>query len=72
MDSSRIGSIKAILPVVAYIEPMLYVDIRLKAPTLGEDPAVIQKILAHLNDNLTSVAAGLLPDCRDPPMRVLV
>jgi hypothetical protein len=31
----RIGSIKAILPVVAYIEPMLYVGIRLKAPTPG-------------------------------------
>jgi hypothetical protein len=34
-NQRRIGSIKAILPVVAYIEPMLYVDIRLKAPTPG-------------------------------------
>jgi hypothetical protein len=32
-----------------------------------EDPAVIRKILAHFNDNVTSVAAGLLPDCRGPP-----
>ena len=29
-----------------------------------EDPAVIQKILAHLDDNITSVATTLLPDCR--------
>jgi len=31
-----------------------------------EDPAVIQKILAHLDDNATSTAA-LLPDCRASP-----
>ena len=31
-----------------------------------EDPTVIQKILAHLDDNATSTAA-LLPDCRAPP-----
>jgi hypothetical protein len=37
-----------------------------------EDPAVISKILAHLNDNVTSVAAGLLPDCRGPPITLLV
>ena len=56
---------------------------RLKAPTLGEtcsecggdvkiiacieDPAVIQKILVHLDGNATSAATGLLPDCRSPP-----
>jgi hypothetical protein len=32
-----------------------------------EDPAVIQKILAHLNDNATSEATALLPDCRASP-----
>jgi hypothetical protein len=32
-----------------------------------EDPAVIQKILAHLDDNATSAASGLLPECRAPP-----
>ena len=32
-----------------------------------EDPAVIQKILAHLDDNATSAATGLLPDCRASP-----
>ena len=37
-----------------------------------EDPAVIHKILAHLNDNVTSFAAGLLPECRAPPMRLLI
>ena len=29
-----------------------------------EDPAVIQKILAHLDDNATFATTGLLPDCR--------
>jgi len=36
-----------------------------------EDPEVIQKILTHLEDNATSAATGLLPDCRaspSPPM----
>ena len=32
-----------------------------------EDPAVIQKILAHLEDNATSAATALLPDCRASP-----
>lgn len=32
-----------------------------------EDPAVIQKILAHIDDNVTSAAATLLPDCRASP-----
>jgi len=32
-----------------------------------EDPAVIQKILAHLDDNATSAASGLLLECRAPP-----
>ena len=32
-----------------------------------EDPAVIQKILAHVNDNATSAATALLPDCRASP-----
>jgi ribosomal protein S27E len=32
-----------------------------------EDPAVIQKILAHLDDNATSAATVLLPDCRASP-----
>jgi hypothetical protein len=29
-----------------------------------EDPVVIKKILAHLDDNATSLATALLPDCR--------
>lgn len=32
-----------------------------------EDPAVIQKILAHLDDGATSVTSELLPKCRAPP-----
>jgi hypothetical protein len=32
-----------------------------------EDPVVIQKILAHLDDNATFAAAELLPDCRASP-----
>jgi hypothetical protein len=32
-----------------------------------EDPTVIQKILAHLDDNATSAATALLPDCRASP-----
>jgi hypothetical protein len=32
-----------------------------------EDPAVIQKILAHLGGKVTSAATGLLPDCRASP-----
>jgi hypothetical protein len=56
---------------------------RLRAPTFGEtcsecggdvriiasikDPAVIQKILAHLDDNAISAITALLPDCRASP-----
>jgi hypothetical protein len=29
-----------------------------------EDPTVIQKILAHPDDNATSAVTALLPDCR--------
>jgi hypothetical protein len=32
-----------------------------------EDPTVIQKILAHLDDNATSAATALLPDWRATP-----
>jgi hypothetical protein len=32
-----------------------------------EDPAVIQKTLAHLDDNAISAATALLPDCRASP-----
>ena len=32
-----------------------------------EDPAVIRRILAHLDDNATSAATALLPDCRASP-----
>jgi len=32
-----------------------------------EDPAVIQKILAHLGDMASSAATALLPDCRASP-----
>jgi hypothetical protein len=32
-----------------------------------EDPAVIQKILAHLDDNVRSAATAMLPDCRASP-----
>jgi len=40
-------------------------DVRIIASI--EDPAVIQKILAHLDDNTTSAAPALLPDCRASP-----
>jgi len=32
-----------------------------------EDPAVIKKILAHLDNTISSVATALLPDCRASP-----
>lgn len=32
-----------------------------------EDPAVIAKILAHLNEKTSSAGTGLLPQCRAPP-----
>ena len=37
-----------------------------------EDPTVIRKILAHLNDNVSSVAPALLPECRAPPQAELL
>ena len=40
-------------------------DVRIIASI--EDPAVIQKILAHLDDNATSATSALLPDCRASP-----
>ncbi len=40
-------------------------DVRIIASI--EDPAVIQKILAHLDDNANSAASGFLPECRAPP-----
>jgi hypothetical protein len=40
-------------------------DVRIIASI--EEPAVIQKILAHLDDSTTSAAQGLLPECRAPP-----
>jgi hypothetical protein len=36
-----------------------------------EDSVVIQKILAHLDDNATSAATGLLPDYRASPTKGL-
>jgi len=32
-----------------------------------EDPAVIRKILVHLDDKMASAVTGLLPECRAPP-----
>ncbi|MCF6263493.1 MAG: hypothetical protein L3J24_07915 [Xanthomonadales bacterium] len=32
-----------------------------------EDPAVIQKILAHLDNRAGSTDLSLLPECRAPP-----
>jgi hypothetical protein len=34
---------------------------------LIEDPLVIQKILAHLDDRVSPVGMSLLPECRAPP-----
>ena len=36
-----------------------------------EDPAIIQKILAHMGDNTTSAVTALLPDCRASPSPVM-
>ena len=33
-----------------------------------EDPAVIQKMLAHLDDYTPCVTAALQPECRAPPL----
>jgi len=40
-------------------------DVRIIASI--EDPAVIQKILAHLDNMTSSAATALLPDCRASP-----
>jgi hypothetical protein len=40
-------------------------DVRIIASI--EDPAVIQKILAHLNHTVSSAVTALLPDCRASP-----
>jgi hypothetical protein len=32
-----------------------------------EDPAVIRKILAHLDEKAAPAGLGLLPECRAPP-----
>jgi len=40
-------------------------DVRIIASI--EDPAVIQKILAHLENTASSAATALLPDCRASP-----
>jgi hypothetical protein len=53
------GDIKIIPKALAALEGQALASI--------EDPAVIQKILAHLDDNATSAATTLLPDCRASP-----
>jgi hypothetical protein len=40
-------------------------DVRIIASI--EDPAVIQEILAHVDDSATSAVTELLPDCRASP-----
>jgi hypothetical protein len=40
-------------------------DVRIIASI--EDPVVIQKILAHLENTASSAETALFPDCRDPP-----
>jgi hypothetical protein len=40
-------------------------DVRIIASI--EDPVVIQKILAHLDNTASSVATALRPDCRASP-----
>jgi hypothetical protein len=40
-------------------------DVRIIASI--EDPAVIQKILAYLDNTASSAATSLLPDCRASP-----
>ena len=55
---------KSRTPIILLVKDM---DVLTIPPTLGEDPAVIQKILAHLDDNAISVATALLPDCRASP-----
>ena len=43
----------------------------LKVIACIEDPAVIKKILAHLDEKVASAGTGLLPECRTPPRRGL-
>jgi len=43
-------------------------DVRIIASI--EDPAVIKKILAHLNEKVTPAGRGRLPQCRAPPQLV--
>jgi hypothetical protein len=45
-------------------------DVRIIASI--EDPVVIRKILAHLDDHASSAAAALLPECRAPPLAELI
>jgi len=44
----------------------------LKVPTFGEDPAVIRKILAHLEAKSSSAGTSLLPESRGPPQTGLL
>ena len=37
-----------------------------------EDPVVIMKILAHLDDKTSSGVTALLPECRAPPLAELL
>ena len=45
-------------------------DVRIIASI--EDPVMIRKILDHLDDNASSAAAALLPECRAPPLAELI
>ena len=49
------------------LKPVVGVGGEVKIIASIEDPAVIRKILAHLDKNATSAETGLLPDCRAPP-----
>jgi hypothetical protein len=44
----------------------------IKLNTSIEDSAVIQKILARLDDNTPCVTAALQPECRAPPLAELL
>ena len=45
-------------------------DVRIIASI--EDPVVIQKILAHLDEKAASVATGMMPQCQAPPPTGLI
>ena len=45
-------------------------DVRIIASI--EDPAVIMKILAHLDGKTSSGLTALLPECRAPPLAKLL